>query len=93
MSSPPLDLGVQQRNAAVPAVRLAEEVKVLGGLPSLRPALLKGVLRKVDRLATIRIGSARYSVPAALIGSKVWVAGSDQKMVGALSRSLGKIAA
>lgn len=66
--------------AAVPAVRLAEEVKVLGGLPSLRPALLKGVQRKVDRLATIRIGSARYSVPARLIGTKVWVAATNDRV-------------
>lgn len=64
--------------AAVPAVRLAEEARVLGALPSLRPALLKGVQRKVDRLATIRIGSARYSVPAMLIGSKVWVAATNE---------------
>lgn len=68
--------------AAVPAVRLAEEVKVLGGLPSLRPTVLKGVSRKVDRLATIRIGSARYSVPARLIGTTVWVAATnDQVMI------------
>lgn len=64
--------------AAVPDVRLAEEVKVLGGLPSLRPALLKGVARKVDRLATIRIGSARYSVPAVLISTTVWVAATNE---------------
>jgi transposase len=63
--------------AAVPMVRLAEEVKILRPLPSLRPALVKGVSRKVDRLATIRIGSARYSVPATLIGTRVWVAATS----------------
>lgn len=64
--------------AAVPAVRLTEEIGVLRPLPSLRPALTKGVSRKVDRLSTVRIGSARYSVPATLIGTKVWVAATDQ---------------
>lgn len=67
--------------AAVPAVRLTDEVKVLRPLPSLRPALIKGVSRTVDRLATIRIGSARYSVPAKLIGTKVWVAATQQTVV------------
>lgn len=36
--------------------------------------------RKVDRLATIRIGSARYSVPATLIGAKVWVAATNERV-------------
>ena len=31
------------------------------------------VTRKVDKLATIRLGSARYSVPMVLIGSTVEV--------------------
>jgi hypothetical protein len=59
--------------AAVPADRLAEEVKVLRGLPSLRAAIQRGEARKVDRLATVRFGSARYSVPARLVGAQVWV--------------------
>jgi len=59
--------------AAVPADRLAEEVKVLGPLPSLRAAIRRGEARKVDRLATVRFGSARYSVPARLVGARVWV--------------------
>jgi hypothetical protein len=36
---------------------------VLRPLPSLRAAMRRGVTRKVDKLATVRIGSARYSVP------------------------------
>jgi transposase len=56
--------------AAVPADRLAEEVKVLRGLPSLRAAVRRGESRKVDRLATVRFGSARYSVPARLVGRR-----------------------
>jgi len=31
------------------------------------------VLRKVDKLSCVRIGSARYSVPMALIGTSVEV--------------------
>jgi transposase len=73
-----VNAAVHSEIAAVPAVRLAEEVKVLRPLPSLRPALVKGVSRKVDRLATIRIGSARYSVPAGLIGTRVWVAATGE---------------
>jgi len=64
---------VHSEIAAFPAQRLAEEVKVLRPLPSLRAAIQRGEARKVDRLATVRFGSARYSVPARLIGAQVWV--------------------
>jgi transposase len=66
--------------AAVPDVRLAEEVKVLRPLPSLRPALRHGVTRKVDKLATVRVGSARYSVPDGLLGAQVEVATVDDRI-------------
>jgi transposase len=66
--------------AAVPDLRLAEEVKVLRALPSLRPALSHGVTRKVDKLATVRIGSARYSVPHTLVGVQVEVATVDDRI-------------
>jgi len=60
---------------AVPAERLAAERELLTALPSLRPAAGRaGVTRKVDRLSCIRFGSARYSVPARLIGAQVAVA-------------------
>ncbi len=49
--------------AAVPNDRIAEERQVLRPLPSLRPVLFRGETRKVDKLATVRFGSARYSVP------------------------------
>jgi len=62
--------------AAVPAARLAEEAKLLGPLPSLRPALRRGQRRRVDKLATVRIGSARYSVPRELVGTDVEVIAS-----------------
>jgi transposase len=66
---------------AVPAQRLAAERDVLGRLPSLRPPLRGGQARKVDRLATVRFGSARYSVPARLVGMTVEVAADDRQVV------------
>jgi transposase len=57
--------------AAVPEVRLATERGLLRPLPSLRPALAPVASRKVDRLRTVRYGSARYSVPGAYIGRRV----------------------
>jgi hypothetical protein len=44
--------------AAVPNDRLEEERRVLRPLPSLRPPLARGEARKVDKLATVRFGSA-----------------------------------
>jgi transposase len=41
---------------AVPQVRLEEERKVLRPLPSLRPPLRRGELRKVDKMQTVRFG-------------------------------------
>ena len=58
---------------AVPEARLAKERELFGALPSLRPAIGKVVLRKVDRLSCVRFGSARYSVPTTLIGKRVEV--------------------
>lgn len=56
---------------AVPAERLLLERLVLRPLPSLRPPLRRGEVRTVDRLGCVRFGSARYSVPYRLVGSKV----------------------
>lgn len=72
---------VHSEIAAVPGERLATERSMLRPLPSLRPPLRQGVLRKVDRLATIRIGAARYSVPARLVGHTVEVLTQDGKVV------------
>jgi hypothetical protein len=58
---------------AVPSQRLEEEHELLRPLPGLRPAITAGAERKVDRLATVRFGSARYSVPATLVGTRVRV--------------------
>lgn len=58
---------------AVPAERLEVERGLLGSLPSLRPRIGTAVLRKVDRLSCVRVGSSRYSVPTAAIGTTVEV--------------------
>ncbi|GAC1364839.1 MAG: hypothetical protein NVSMB32_07760 [Actinomycetota bacterium] len=52
--------------AAIPAERVVAERELFGPLPSLRIRIGRTTMRKVDRLACIRIGSARYSVPMAL---------------------------
>jgi transposase len=56
---------------AVPAERLVIERELLAALPSLRASIGRSVTRKVDRLACVRFGSARYSVPIRLIGQQV----------------------
>lgn len=65
----------------IPSEQLLVERDVLRPLPGLRAAITTGVERKVDRLATIRFGSARYSVPAMLIGRHVRVAAQGRDVV------------
>lgn len=73
---------VHSEICAVPAERLVEERRVMRALPSLRPPLRRGETRKVDRLSTVRLGSARYSVPSKLIGERVEVvAGAREVMI------------
>ena len=72
---------VHSETAAVPWERLATERTVLRPLPSLRPPLRQGVPRKVDRLATIRIGAARYSVPVRLVGQTVEVRSQSGQVI------------
>jgi transposase len=64
---------VHSETSAVPAERLALEREHLRPLPALRPAIGKVEQRSVDHLRTVRFGSARYSVPGALIGKRVSV--------------------
>jgi transposase len=67
---------------AVPAQRLESERELLGPLPSLRPeAGRPGAPRKVDRLSCVRFGSARYSVPVRLIGTRVAVTESGGRLL------------
>lgn len=69
-----VNAAVHSEIAAVPDERLATEVDLLTELPSLRPLIGPApVTRKVDKLSTIRLASARYSVPTALIGTQVGV--------------------
>jgi hypothetical protein len=65
---------------AVPTARLAKEAELLRPLPSLRAAIGKVVIRKVDRLSCIRFGSARYSAPMAHIGAQVEVRVADGRV-------------
>jgi transposase len=78
---------------AVPAGRLATERELLGSLPSLRPQIGgKPASRKVDKLSCVRFGSARYSVPARLIGATVLIRVADGR-VQVLEPFTGEIAA
>lgn len=72
---------VHSTTAAVPAERLVEERKLLRPLPSLRPPLRRGEARKVDKLSTVRIGSARYSVPREFVGRQVEVIATGSEVV------------
>jgi hypothetical protein len=64
-----------------PPVELLErERPLLRALPALRPPVACGEERKVDRLATVRFASARYSVPHRLVGESVEVAASDREL-------------
>jgi transposase len=58
---------------AVPAQRLEAERHLLGPLPSLRPSFSPTISRQVDRLAVVRFGGGRYSVPDKLVGRTVQV--------------------
>jgi hypothetical protein len=64
-----------------PPVELLErERPLLRSLPALRPAVACGERRKVDRLATVRFVSARYSVPHRLVGETVEVRATDREL-------------
>ncbi|HZU72099.1 MAG TPA: IS21 family transposase [Acidimicrobiales bacterium] len=75
-----VNAAVHSEIAAVPAERLLTELRLLGELPSLRPTIGRAELRRVDRLATIRIGGARYSVPKALKGARLAVVAGDGRI-------------
>jgi hypothetical protein len=75
-----VNAAVHSQIAAIPDERLAVERDVLRALPSLRPTMRLGVTRKVDKLSTVRIGSARYSVPHMLRGQLVDVTTADDRV-------------
>ena len=68
-----VNCALHSETCAVPAERLVTEAELFFPLPTLRPRIGKVVTRKVDKLACIRFGSARYSVPLKLIGKVVEV--------------------
>jgi transposase len=72
---------VHSEICAVPAERMLTERELLGPLPSLRAAIGKMTTRKVDRLACVRFGSARYSVPVRLIGTEVRLRTDDGRLL------------
>ena len=77
---------------AVPAERLVTERELLAPLPSLRASIGKMVTRKVDRLSCVRFASARYSVPVALIGTRVAVRVDDGRLL-AVVAATGEVVA
>jgi transposase len=88
-----VNAAVHSEICAVPAERLDQERELLAGLPSLRPELgPRPASRKVDKLSCVRFGSARYSVPARLIGSTVLLRVADGH-VQVLEPFTGEIAA
>lgn len=72
---------IHYETRARPTERLAVELPLLRALPATRPVVACGEQRKVDRLATIRFCSARYSVPHRLVGETVTVQASDRDVV------------
>jgi transposase len=83
---------VHSEICAVPAERLVIERELLAPLPSLRASTGRHVLRKVDRLACVRFGSARYSVPVRLIGTQVGIRAGDGRLL-VIITGTGQVAA
>jgi len=86
-----VNAAVHSETCAVPAQRLARERELLSPLPSLRPSIgPPPVTRKVDKMSTIRLGSARYSVPTVLRGGTVAVV-ADGPHVSILDPATGEV--
>jgi transposase len=66
---------------AVPTERFAAEQPLLHPPPALRPAVASGERRKVDRMSTVRVGSARYSAPTTLRGEWVEVSCDGEHLI------------
>lgn len=71
---------VHAETCAIPGERLEIERPLLGPLPSLRPRIGHVEVRTVDKLSTIRVASARYSVPHVLRGRRVEAVTFDGRM-------------
>ena len=87
-----VNAAVHSEICAVPAERLVTEREVLAPLPSLRASIGRLVTRKVDRLSCVRFGSARYSVPARLIGEQVGLRTDDGRLL-VIMTGTGEVAA
>jgi transposase len=87
-----VNAATHSETCAVPVEQLAVERELLGPLPSLRASIGKTVTRKVDRLSCVRFGSARYSVPTALIGQSVGLHTEDGRLL-AVVTSTGEMVA
>ena len=72
---------IHYETRARPAERLEVERPLFRALPAARPEVACGEQRKVDRLATVRFVSARYSVPHRLVGQAVQVQATDRDVV------------
>jgi transposase len=72
-----MNAAVHSEICAVPAERIVEERALLRPLPTARPRIGRVERRKVDRLSTVRVASARYSVPSRLVGAIVEVVTHD----------------
>jgi hypothetical protein len=64
---------IHSETCAVPAERFTAKQPLLRPLRE-RPAVATGERRRVDKCATVRVASARYSVPARLVGEWLEVA-------------------
>ena len=83
-----VNAAVHSEIADVPEQRLAQERLLLGPLPSLQLRIGPApVLRKVDKLSCVRIGSARYSVPMTLIGTSVEVLSGSGRVLIVVART------
>jgi transposase len=71
---------VHSETCAVPLEQLEIERPLLRPLPSLRPRIGHVEVRTVDKLSTIRVASARYSVPYLLRGRRVEAVTFDGRM-------------
>ena len=72
---------IHYETRARPVDRLQVERPLFCSLPTARPAVACGEDRKVDRLATVRFCSARYSVSHRLVGQIVQVQATDRDVV------------
>ena len=72
---------VHRETHEAPVDRLASERARLHPIPAEAHTVAFGVTRLVDDDATLRFGSARYSVPHTLVGERVWVRVDGDELV------------